>query len=100
MNREVRVFPNTDSIFFEKDYFWEKLNIAPDIAVQIFSTSGIQEIKDVRLDEFTHWTPGTALSPRKEFELENYNLLKQGLTEVFPDRFSPEPLSRANSSAD
>ena len=99
VNKEIRVFPNTDSIFFEKDYFWEKLNITPDIAIKVFSTSGIEEIKDVRLDEFTHWTPGTALSPRKELELENYNLIKQGLTELFPDRFSPGPLSGPNSSA-
>ena len=90
VNREVRAFPNTASIFFEKAPLWEQLKIPPDIPMWTFSTSGIEEIKDVRLDEFSHWTPGAALSPRKELEFENYNLIKQKLVEVFPTRFSPE----------
>ena len=75
---------------FGKDFFWERLSLIPDIPVRVFTTSGIEEIKDVRQDEFTHWVPDEALSPRKEIAWENYNLIKQGLVEVFPDRFSPK----------
>ncbi len=90
VNREVRVFPNTESICFEKGFLWERLSLIPDMAVRVFTPSGIEEIKDVRQDEFTHWTTDEVQGPRKEIEWENYNLIKQGLAEVFPARFSPK----------
>lgn len=87
LHTEVRLFPNSPFSYFKKASNWEELYFPAQLVLRRFFAQGIEEIKDCSDSEFSHWTPGAKLTPRKELELENYNLVKSGLADVFPEKF-------------
>jgi glycosyltransferase involved in cell wall biosynthesis len=90
IHRENRLFPNRPAVYFRKEKDWEVLHHPKYIKIRHFTVAGIEEIKDTAIDEFSHWTPGASLSPRKVLEMENYCLIQRGLADLFTDRFEQE----------
>lgn len=75
INREIRVFKNTPSNHYEKGEDWEVLKIRRG-ARKLLNEVIVYEIKDVRKDEFSHWTTQSFSGERKAKEFRNFNMIK------------------------
>lgn len=75
-NKEIRIFRNLNSNFFEKGWDWEVLNLKKNTVVQNLKQIKAFEIKYVDEDEFSHWSEMSFVSFRKVQEFRNYRALK------------------------
>ncbi|HET8654386.1 MAG TPA: sulfotransferase family 2 domain-containing protein [Longimicrobiaceae bacterium] len=99
VNGEFRIFPNCAGVWFVKEEGkpWEILQSKFDLWRDRQPLLGAYEIRDIREDEFSHWThPGVFgdSSPRKAREFENFNLVREG--RITGDRFvniGPDPMT-------
>ena len=95
VNEELRIFPNSAAVMFVKADRWEWIDAKTRISWRLLPFVGAYEVKDVRRDEFSHWTD-TANFPeggRKVRELRNYRLVESGQAtgEMF-DNLGPDPM--------
>jgi len=72
---EVRLFTNNPAIYFTKGNHWEVLNYDQAKQKNLKKTL-MYEIKNVEIDEFSHWSSDTFLTPRKVKEYRNFMLVK------------------------
>jgi glycosyltransferase involved in cell wall biosynthesis len=78
VNIEPRGFPNTTFNVFEKAQDWEVLRTHRKLPHFQAREVVAYEIKDTRLDEFSHWSSHDFQSDRKRKEWSNFNLVKRG----------------------
>ena len=78
MHDEVRLFTNSPAIYFTKGKDWEVLSYDRARQKNLKKTL-MYEIKNVEVDEFSHWSSDTFLSPRKVKEYRNLMLVKSNL---------------------
>lgn len=80
INHEEMCFPNNSAIHYKKEKNWERLKHPISIQEEYPGPVFFYEIKDTREDEFSHWTSTSNLSPRKQIEYRNYQLIKNADT--------------------
>lgn len=76
VNSEVRIFPNSPSIFFKKGVLWEELTSELYMPRRYLTDVCVYEIKDVVDDEYSHWTNASFKGDRKVREYRNYMRVK------------------------
>jgi hypothetical protein len=88
IHEEPRIFPNSAGVRFFKGDAWEVLRSLMPVTPVRMPLVGVYEMKDVREDEFSHWSGlDFEAAPRKKLEHENYRLLQEG--RIDEDRFEP-----------
>jgi len=83
---EVRLFTNNPAIYFTKGKDWEVLSYDRARQRNLKKTL-MYEIKNVEVDEFSHWSSDTLLTPRKVKEYRNFMLVKSNLHLMDNDSF-------------
>lgn len=83
---EVRLFTNNPAIYFTKGKDWEVLSYDRARQKNLKKTL-MYEIKNVEVDEFSHWSSDTFLTPRKVKEYRNFMLVKSNLHLMDNDSF-------------
>lgn len=78
INAEVRAFPNVPYVRFRKAEHWEQIMSDCDIPSITLDNMTIYEMKDVRQNEFDHWSTNNFPTERKKREWENFNKVKRG----------------------
>ena len=86
-HEEVRFFPSTPAIYFVKDKLWEVLKITLAINNMRFETRAVFELKDVKQDEFSHWSSDTFVGERKAKEYRNYMYIQNDMHLDYPNNF-------------
>ena len=76
---EARIFDNEPGVFFVKEILWEKIFSLHSIERLESEDLTFVEFKDTRVNEFSHWSIEASLgmSPRKDKELRDFNLIKK-----------------------
>ncbi|AFT68014.1 glycosyltransferase family 2 protein [Cycloclasticus sp. P1] len=77
INQEIRFFPNCPAVFFVKAWDWEKLHMEFPIHNKALRAQVAYELKDVKQDEFSHWSTGTFTGERKVKEYRNFMYIKK-----------------------
>ena len=81
VNGEDMLFPNLPWLYYRKDRHWETLQGDLFIPSRHLKPWYFWEVKDVRKDEFAHWSEDvdfSQVSKRKAREYHNYRLIKSG----------------------
>ena len=87
INEEVRIFPNIPAVYFVKDKLWEVLKMTFAIHNKRFEAHTVYELKDVKQDEFSHWSSETFTGDRKVKEFRNYMYIKKSMHLSDPHNF-------------
>ena len=77
--KEARIFENCPGVFFIKEILWEQLFSLHSVERLVSEDLTFVEFKDTSVNEFSHWTADASLgmSPRKDKELRDFNLIKK-----------------------
>jgi hypothetical protein len=85
INDEITIFPNGLNPRFYKAQLYEMLRSQAPLDVGTFQEVLFYELKFVNTDEFSHWSISDIPTPRKQRELQNFQLIKRG--DVSTSRF-------------
>ncbi len=89
INQEVRIFPNSSSVYFTKGALWEILSPVRYMPTMDLSEVCVYEIRDVADDEFSHWSTSKFKNLRKVREYRNYMRVKNNLHKYYISEFIP-----------
>jgi hypothetical protein len=89
VNSEVRVFPNSPFVYFKKAELWGALVSELYISKYLLDDVCAYEIKDVAVDEFSHWTNVKFKGDRKVREYRNYMRVRNGWHKADEVEFIP-----------
>lgn len=87
VNEEVRLFPNISAVYFVKGELWEVLKMTFAIHNKPLEVHTVYELKDVKQDEFSHWSSETFTEERKVKEFRNYMYIKKSMHLNDPQNF-------------
>ena len=79
INEEVRIFPNMPAIYFVKGWDWEILKVTFPVNHKVLKNPVVYELKDVKQDEFSHWSAESFAGERKITEFRNYMYIKKSM---------------------
>jgi glycosyltransferase involved in cell wall biosynthesis len=79
VHRETRLFPSVPAVYFAKGLLWEVLKMELPIHNIPLGINAVYELKDVKEDEFSHWSSDTFIGKRKVNEYRNYMYIKKSM---------------------
>ncbi len=87
VHEEVRFFPNIPAVYFVKAWNWEVLKMTFPIRNKVLKKVVVYEMKDVKQDEFSHWSSENYTDERKIKEFRNFMHVKKRMHLHAPAKF-------------